>query len=472
MQNKLTIKFNQHLSELLSSLPTASTAKAPLVASTTGLFTSTNKVPSTPTRQSLRLVVALSGGVDSVVLLHLLAGFQKLNPHYIVLAHNVNHGISDNADSWGVFCAQLCHKLGVTLMSSEVKIEKKPRTSLEALAREVRYHCFQEKMHSNDIILTGHHQDDQLETLLLALKRGSGSTGLQGIRTTQAFFNGHLVRPLLNFSRQQLVDYALSYQLQWIEDESNQNIDFDRNFIRQKISPLLKTRWPAIAQSVSRTAQLCQEQQSLLNEIAQQDLSNCLCTHLSQQTLTISVLSNLSDARRNNVIRYWLKSNGLQYPSSKQLTILWYEVALAQQDKQPKLQLGSESIHRYQGQLYIVANQKLTLPEQPVIWSGESVLWLHEGRLGVDFSKVDASIFQQHEVRCCLRQHLDSTLTCLPEGRNKARSIKKLLSEFQVPPWLRDQVVFVFIDQQLVETVGLWRCQVKGIPQIKLSLFF
>tara|TARA_R110001583_G_scaffold15603_4_gene64140 strand:+ start:29651 stop:31057 length:1407 start_codon:yes stop_codon:yes gene_type:complete len=464
MQNKLASKFNHYLTELLGALATTGIEKMPLSTSATTLLTTSE--------QPQRLIVALSGGVDSVVLLHLLVGFQKLNSDFIVLAHNVNHGLSDNADSWGVFCTELCEKLDVTLISSKVEIEKKSRTSLEALAREARYQCFQERMHSNDIILTGHHQDDQLETLLLALKRGSGSTGLQGIRTSQAFFNGHLVRPLLNFSRQQLVDYALSFQLQWIEDESNQNIDFDRNFIRQKISPLLKTRWPAIAQSVSRTAQLCQEQQSLLNEIAQQDLSNCLCTHLSQQTLFISMLSKLSDARRNNVIRYWLKSNGLQYPSSKQLTVLWHEVALAQQDKQPQLQLGCESIHRYQDQLYIVAKQKLKLPEQPVIWAGESVLWLHEGRLGVDFSKVDASISKKHEVQCCLRQHLNSTLTCLPEGRNKARSIKKLLSEFQVPPWLRDQVVFVFIDQQLVEAVGLWRCQVKGIPQIKLSLLF
>lgn len=464
MQNKLAAKFNHHLTELLGALAVTGVEKMPLDTSAT--------TPLTTKEQPQRLVVALSGGVDSVVLLHLIARFQKLYSGYTVLAHNVNHGLSDNADSWGAFCTGFCEQLGVTLISSQVKIEKKSRTSLEALAREARYQCFQEKMYSNDIIFTGHHQDDQFETLLLALKRGSGSTGLQGIRTTQTFFNGYLVRPLLNFSRQQLVDYALSFQLHWIEDESNQNIDFDRNFIRQQISPLLKARWPAIAQSVTRTAQLCQEQQNLLNEIAQQDLSSCLCMRLSQQTLTISMLLNLSDARRNNVIRYWLKSNGLQYPSSKQLMVLWQEVALAQQDKKPKLQLDSESICRYQDQLYIVANQKLKLPEHSIIWSGESIVWLQEERLGIDFSKVDISISEKHIVQCCLRQHFDSALTCLPEGRSKSRSVKKLLHEYQVPPWLREQVVFIFIDQQLVEAVGLWRCQVKGIPQIELSLFF
>ena len=436
-------KFNQYLSELLNNLPLNVSASSSEYA-----------LNSTP-----RLVVALSGGVDSVALLSLLASFKERYPHYLILAHNVNHGLSKNADSWGLFCADLCKELAIPLISSQVNIEKKSRTSLEALARDARYQCFKENMLENDIILTGHHQDDQLETLLLALKRGSGSTGLQGIRSTQVFFNGHLVRPLLNFARQELVDYANCKQLQWIEDESNQDIDFDRNFIRHKISPLLAERWPAIAQSASRTAELCQDQQRLLDEVAQQDLEQCAVNRLSYQTLAISSLSSFSKARRNNIIRFWLKSNGLQYPSNKQLAVLWEEVALAEADKQPKLQLASNTICRYQDALYIVPKLSLQEVEQPLIWSGQAILWLRAGQLGVDFSKVDPGIAQQYQVQCCLRQHLDAQLTCLPEGRNKPRSIKKLLHEYQVPPWSRDQVVFIMIDNQLVEAVGLWRCQ-------------
>ncbi|TEW56687.1 tRNA lysidine(34) synthetase TilS [Psychromonas sp. RZ22] len=417
-----------------------------------------------------RLIVALSGGLDSVVLLHLAHQFLKNRDGIELLAHNVNHGLSENAEHWGSFCTQLCEQLGVTLIHSKVHIENRPRTSLEALARDARYQCFREKMQANDIILTGHHQDDQLETLLLALKRGSGSTGLQGIQTSQAFFEGTLLRPLLIFSRQQLTDYAKLHQLQWIEDESNQNTDFDRNFIRHEISPLLKQRWPAIAQSVSRTAQLCQEQQSLLNEIAQQDLENCQCEFFSQQTLSIAKLSLLSDARRNNVIRYWLKSNGVQYPSNKQLLALWHEVALAQVDKQPKLQLQSESIRRYQEHLFMVTTQKMQFPEQAIDWSGEKILWLVDAKLGVDFSKVESELSENFQIKCCLRQHIDSNLVCLPEGRDKSRSIKKLLHEYQVPPWLREQVIFIFINDKLVEAVGLWQCTEPTLPKLTLSL--
>ena len=460
MHNKIEAKFNQYLNELLNNLS--------INVSATSSECVSNSTP--------RLVVALSGGVDSVVLLHLLANFKKCHPAYIVLAHNVNHGLSNNADHWGIFCAELCQKLNVPFISSTVKIEKKSRSSLEALARDARYQCFKDNMLENDVILTGHHQDDQLETLLLALKRGSGSTGLQGIRSIQSFFNGYLVRPLLTFSRQELIDYAESYQLQWIEDESNQDIDFDRNFIRHQISPLLIQRWPAMAQSASRTAQLCQEQQTLLNEVAQQDLGQCLVKRLSCQTLDIASLAAFSSVRRNNIIRFWLKSNGLQYPSSKQLTVLWEEVALADADKQPKLQLASNTICRYQGELYIVPTQPIKEIEHPLIWSGQNVLWLQEGQLGVDFSRVDPSVAQQYQVQCCLRQHLDAKLTCLPEGRNKTRSIKKLLHEYQVPPWLRDQVVFILVDNQLIEALGLWRCQpnasiVSNVPVMELSLY-
>ena len=445
MNNKMTSLFHSELSELLANITNSNAVRTPQ-----------------------RLVVALSGGVDSVVLLYLLSTFRKAHPQYIVLAHNVNHGLSENAQHWAEFCQTLCKQLDIALINSKVTIESKPRKSLEALARDARYNCFQQAMKLGDVILTGHHQDDQLETLLLALKRGSGSTGLQGIRPVQSFHNGHLLRPLLNFSRQQILDYAIEHELKWIEDESNLDTRFDRNFIRQKISPLLTERWPAIAQSVSRTALLCQEQQSLLEEVAGQDLAICESIHLNQQVLMVAKLLEFSAARRNNVLRFWLKTNGLEYPSNKQLKVLWEEVALASSDKQPKLILGAYSVRRYQESLYIVNEEDMILPKQPIFWSGEPLLELIQGRISVDFSKVDSLIAEQYEITCCFRHHLDSNLTCLPEERNKARSIKKLLHEYQVPPWYRDYIVFILVDQQIVQAVGVWRCQVDSLPSLNL----
>jgi tRNA(Ile)-lysidine synthase len=446
MPKKLSLLFNQHILSLLRT-----SINNPLVAT------------------KPRFVVGLSGGVDSIVLLHLLVALQKKMPEIGVVAHNVNHGLSKNADNWGYFCADFCQKLEVPLIASKVNIEKKSSASIEALAREARYTCFKKEMQSGDVILTGHHQDDQLETVLLALKRGSGSAGLQGVHAVQPFSNGYLLRPLLIFSRQQIVDYAQYHELQWIEDESNLDIVFDRNFIREKVSPVLMERWPFIAKAVSRTALLCQEQQSLLNEVAEQDLQLCLGSHFSQPTLDILKLSHLSEARRNNALRHWLKSNGLQYPSHKQLAILWHEVALAESDKQPLLQLEANAIRRYQGLLYIVSEQQMDLPINPIKWCGEDKLSLLEDKLIVDFSQVDRGIASRHDIQCCFRQHLESSLTCLPIGRDKARTVKKLLHEYQVPPWLRDLVVFVLVDGQLVQAIDLWHCQQQLLLPLTLT---
>ena len=446
-------KFNQQLLSIVSKLPAITAAP--------------------------RFVVALSGGVDSIVLLKLLVHFQQQYPDYQVIAHNVNHGLSEHAEQWNEFCRTFCDELNIELLSSKVSIQKNSRSSLEALAREARYQCFLKKMAYNDIILTGHHQDDQLETLLLALKRGSGSTGLQGIRSHQTFHSGYLVRPLLNFSRQQIIDYAQTEELIWVEDESNQDIHFDRNFIRHQIAPLLSERWPAIAKSVSRTAQLCQEQQSLVDEVATEDLRQCLEMRLGDETLSINSLINLSIPRRNNLLRHWLRSNGLDYPTSKQLSVLWEEVALAEQDKQPCLKLAQHTIHRYLDNLYIVPIQNITLPKEPIVWKGESLLRVSEGlslnerTLVIDFSLVDTAILKQHTITCCFRKHLNSKLTCQPKGRSKSRSIKKLLHEFQVPPWQREQVVFIFIDGYLVEALGVWQCQLAPnveLPRLQLAM--
>jgi len=417
-----------------------------------------------------KLVVALSGGVDSVVLLHLLSRFDMSSLPYKRQAHHVNHGLSEHAAQWTLFCQRLCDAVTIPLTCSQVTLVIKSRTSTEALAREARYQCFKDNMQTGDIVLTGHHQDDQLETLLLALKRGSGSTGLQGVRLRQPFSNGYLIRPLLIFSREQLVDYAQYHGLTWVEDESNTNIEFDRNFLREHITPRLKQRWPAMAQAASRSALLCQEQQGLLEEIAEEDCQRCESFLFAQSTLCIDTLATLSAARRNNVFRFWLKRQGLQYPTQKQLTILWQEVALSAADKQPQLTLTSHLIQRYQGRLYLVPHQEKLHWPSPVQWKGEQTLMIEAGRLAVDFSGVPTELATCHVIECCSREHLAPQLTCLPIGRDKPRSIKKLLHEYRVPPWSRDQVVFILVDKQLVCALDVWQCDVTQSPSLVLAL--
>lgn len=406
--------------------------------------------------------IALSGGLDSIVLLHL---FSRLKNNEVI-AHHVHHGLSENADSWALFCQKIANQLNLECAVTNVVLDKKNRTSLEALARDKRYEALKVDLTENSYLVTAHHQDDQLETVLLALKRGAGLTGLQGIVAKQTLNTGYLIRPLLDCSREQLEAYAAAFELTWIEDESNDDQCFDRNFIRHRITPLLKERWPSITKTVARSASHCHNQQLLINEITEADFRCCV---LPNQALNIEVLGALSETRINNVLRYWFKQSSLNYPSTKQLMAIWQSIALAKIDAEPQLLLQGKAVCRYQSALYLIdCNQKINELKK-MVWQGEKQLVLGAGLITLKFDVSDHFLNESHCVEICFRKDLPADLKCQPVGRNKSRSIKKLLHEYQVPPWLRDSVVFVLIDGCVVEAVGKWKCETASSKQFHTS---
>ncbi len=438
---------------------------------------------SAPVTDNIDYHIALSGGLDSVVLLHLFARLREIEPNLTLSAHHINHGLSKNAQSWSDFCHDLCANLVIDFTCSRVHLNKQTRTSLEALAREKRYACLRERLSANSYLVTAHHQDDQLETVLLALKRGSGNTGLQGIRHKQKLKSGYLIRPLLNCSRAQLEDYAALFQLDWIEDESNDDQVFDRNFIRHTISPLLKMRWPGISKSVARTATICQEQQQILDEIAAQDFSTAVFCFLNQQALNFEQLKKISSGRRNNVLRFWFKENELDYPSAIQLQTIWTDVVLAKNDALPVMQFKGYSIRRYRQHIYLLRDRDIAADCcESIVWQGEKKISLADGRVKLFFNHIEGEDnlsevlkFQENsKIEICFRQQLPAQLTCKPIGRTGSRSIKKLLHEYHVPPWLRDLVPFILINGELRLAVGLWQCQTLAseAPSCNLRISF
>ncbi|AGH81971.1 tRNA(Ile)-lysidine synthetase [Psychromonas sp. CNPT3] len=403
--------------------------------------------------------IALSGGMDSVVLLHL---FSRLH-NGKVMAHHVHHGLSAHADDWLLFCSTLCKALNVDFCATRVHLDKKNRSSLEAVAREHRYKALQENASVTTCLVTAHHQDDQLESILLALKRGAGLTGLQGVLATQKLPKGMLIRPLLDVSRQQIEDYAALFSLAWIEDESNQDQRFDRNFIRHSITPLLKARWPSIAKTAARSALHCQAQQTLIDELTEVDFKLCIRRLLNDAVLNISALKALTATRRSNVLRQWFKSVELAYPSTKQLIALWHDIALCDEGACPKMNFKSMSVRRYQDDLYFVDEQKMQIEKEVCVWKGEDILFLCAGKLQIKISANAGFTAKQHCVEIRFRQHLPASLSCQPIHRYASRSIKKLLHEYNLPPWLRAQVPFIFIDGELYAALGLWQCQMQKI---------
>ncbi|NNG62887.1 tRNA lysidine(34) synthetase TilS, partial [Pseudomonas fragi] len=252
--------------------------------------------------------VALSGGLDSTVLLHVLAQLRQTRSLPPLSAIHVHHGLQAAADEWPAHCQALCNALGVPLQVVHVHVQA--GASLERAAREARYQAFVTLTRAQEVLLTGQHRDDQAETLLFRLLRGAGVSGLAAMPRQRRLGEGNLCRPLLDVSRTDLEAYAREHSLGWIEDPSNQQTDFSRNYLRHEIFPLLTRRWPQAAASMARSAAHCAEAQGLLDDLARQDLQAAGAVSefdwLGLPSLELAPITCLSPARQRNALRYWL----------------------------------------------------------------------------------------------------------------------------------------------------------------------
>ena len=310
---------------------------------------------------------------------------------------------------------------------------------VEAHARAARYQAFQDTLNAGEVLVTAQHQDDQCETLLLALKRGSGPTGLSAMAPSSAFADSRLLRPLLNETRESLRQWALAHQLSWIEDESNQDDTYDRNFLRLRVIPVLRERWPHFSEAVARSASLCAEQEQLLDEMLAAELASLVA---EDGSLAITPLTSMSPPRRAALLRRWLAGQQAPMPAREVPERLWHEVALAREDASPCLRLGDFTVRRFQQRLYWVKY----LPGQT-----ESVQhwpdWRQPLRLADGLGELmlqpggrlrPPSADEPVTVRFRASGHLHIV------GRHGGRKLKKIWQELGVPPWRRDTTPLLF----------------------------
>jgi tRNA(Ile)-lysidine synthase len=423
------------------------------------------------------LLIAYSGGIDSQVLLHCLASLkqQQLINTDIRVCH-INHGLSKNAQKWQKFAKAQCLQLNFPLEIIAVNVQAQPQKSLEALARDARYNALKSVAQQNDLIVTGHHIDDQAETFLLALKRGSGLKGLSAMQSEIKFGQQCLVRPLLNISRADIEAYAKAHQLIWIEDESNNDDRFDRNFLRHQIFPLLNERWSSFNKTLARSADHCLEAQQLLDELAEQDLAICSANSVSTlaNTLKVSALLELSQARLNNLLRYFLSLHQVLMPSSQQLQQICWQLS-AEIDKSPVVQLADCCLRRFKGELYLTPiYQDISLWQQQVN-IGDLVndkrlnLNLPDNLARLTFVMQKQSSQQSNHGQTIVKPPLLGQVVsirfshqnpkCLPEYRQHSRTLKKVLQELSIPPWQRKRLPFLYYDDELVAVVGQFVCK-------------
>jgi tRNA(Ile)-lysidine synthase len=391
--------------------------------------------------------------MDSVVLLHLL---HTLAPRFNwqLSALHVHHGISPNADSWADFCSGICAQHNITLQIERVDISGlRDEHGIEAAARKLRHAAFARL--PCDVVALAHHADDQAETLLLQLLRGAGVKGVAAMPILKsATSHAHAtLRPLLDIPRSQLLEYAQQHALSWMEDESNADDRYPRNFLRHRLLPLLEQRFPAYRDTLTRSARHFAEASELLDELAQQDAQGAE----NSATLELSLLRKLSHSRGKNLLRYWLHAQGAPMPQDVQLGEILRQFLDAREDAAVSVVFGAWQVQRYQDKAYAMQNlgvfdQSLVLP-----WHGEAELeWpALNSRL----------IFRQTQGQgICLAKMQSAPVTLRlrsggetlrPNATSATRSLKNLLQEHCVPPWQRERLPLLYCGDELVCVVGV-----------------
>lgn len=396
------------------------------------------------------VLLAYSGGLDSSVLLHQLVQLREQRPQLQLRAVHIHHGLNPLADSWAAHCQQQCARWQVPLVVVRVQVNAR-EGGIEAAARQARYQALHQQLEPEETLLTAQHLDDQSETLLLALKRGSGPAGLAAMPQQRQREHRHL-RPLLAQSRQQLEAWAQRYQLDWIEDDSNQDARYDRNFLRLQVMPLLNQRWPHFARAVARSAQLCGDQERLLDELLSESLDALMD---DSGALNFTPLLTVSDARRFALLRRWIARQHGNMPSRDALQRIWLEVACSREDAEPRLRLGDREVRRFRHRLYWLPLLQ-SLADCQLAWPAPwRPLTLPDG-LGQLRQSGDGIALRSPLPSESVSVRFQAQGAFHIVGRAGSRSLKKLWQEHGVPPWQRERIPLIFYDDSLIAAPGVF----------------
>ncbi len=391
-----------------------------------------------------RVFVGYSGGLDSTALLHALKALPCLSNK--LCAIHVHHGLSPNADDWVRHCQHFCKTFDVPLIVRHLELDIE--SNIEETLRIARYQVFSDELESNDCLVIAHHDDDQAETLLLQLFRGTGIDGMAAMSCQSlTSHQGQLYRPFLGLTRSDLEVYVAFHRLKYIQDESNLNPEFLRNYLRHQVIPLLKTKWPGVVGNLIKTASHCYEAKMNLEALADLD---CIGLNTFSTQFPYASLKRLPSIRLKNVLRLWLKHNQVKCPSQVQLQCLLVDVIDAPDDKSPMIQWGDVVIRRFQQTLFLIKN--------PQIFSSASIKWSH---FPLPIKLPSGSYLQA--VLCDEGQYVpegaDITVHFRKGGerffwRGQTKKLKKLMQEWQIPPWQRDSIPLIYINGEFASVVG------------------
>ena len=409
------------------------------------------------THPATKYYLAYSGGLDSHVLLHACAALQAQYPfQFQFQAIHIHHGLQASADVWVEHAEQICTALNLSLKVMHLNLTPAAGESIEAVARQARYQALSECLAAGEMLLTAHHQDDQAETFLLNALRGSGGAGLAAMPLMRTLGAGQLARPLLAFSRAQLEVYAQQHQLHYVDDPSNAQLQFDRNYLRHEILPRLQERWPATKQALSRAASWQTEQQQVLEHLLAAQLPQFIGSQA--HTLSAKTLNTQDEYLQKALIRYWLQSRGFTMPSAKKLQHILKDVFGSSADSTPCVAWGTCELRRYRDDVYALKPLSKHDAKQIIVWvDWEQDLYLPALERSLSKSLLSAEFKQQ-----ALNSKLVITVRFRQGGERVQRTqghsleLKTLFQAASLPPWERERVPLIYVGEQLRLVVGIY----------------
>jgi tRNA(Ile)-lysidine synthase len=401
------------------------------------------------------LCVALSGGLDSTALLAVLAARGELRTR--LRAVHVDHGLQARSGAWAAHCRALASRLRVPLEVFATRVVRRAGESPEAAARRVRYRILGEALRESEVLLTAHHADDQLETVLLQLLRGAGLPGLAAMPACAPFGRGRLARPLLELERSEIETWARGAGVKWVEDDSNRDERFDRNYLRWRVLPAVRARWPAAARSGVRSARHAAEAQRLLDELARADVERAA----DGAALSAARLRTMSPERRRNALRYWIAQSGHPLPDTRRLAQLAGPLLEARADANPQVLWRGTRVQRHADRVTLHGSAAAVAlePLEPLEWEPHThrVLELPAGlgRLEVAPSRRGALDLEALPARVTVRLRRGGERLRPVRGR-PTRTLKRLLQGEHVALEQRERVPLVFCGEQLLAVADLW----------------
>jgi tRNA(Ile)-lysidine synthase len=370
---------------------------------------------------------------------------------------HIDHGLHPDSAAWANICGEICASLGVPLGTCKVSVVRNSGRGLEAAARDARYSAFVQHLAPNELLVTAHHRDDQVETLLLQLLRGAGVHGLAAMPELGFQYHMPVLRPLLAVSANVIRAFANAQRIKWVEDPSNRDISLDRNFLRHEIIPRLEQRWPKARRSMARAARLSGETVAMLDELADDDLSSLR----TGNRLELSGLQRLPQSRQRNAVRRLLRQLGLPVSGERQLTLLLATMHEAREDAQPLIAWPGVRVHRYKKSIWFFDEaldpSRLRDPQALYYWSPHVPLNMGpvRGTLTMEacHSAGIAAEWGHRELSVRFRQGGESLR---PAVGGSTRDLKNLLQESHIVPWMRSHIPLVYQGEQLLAVGDLW----------------